>query len=352
MNLINYFFLIYALLLLFLITINKVKYKNEKKIYKINILAVIPGRGKYGAAILAKAYSETMKYLSLNKRISRIYNINVKSHISLQYFINFANKSNNLVWFLFSDYINYIYNNNYSAAFHNTIYGPLVSPKKWLNFPMNNTYEVDWSNKMNKIFSYIVQSYRIKEYLLEKSQKLKDIEDKYIISHGCLYVNESLKVQEWHKRPIDVLVYVKFADLNMENSLHKLLEILKIYFSVKVVRYGNHTRMSLYKDCNNSKILIYYSYYDCWPSALMEMMNMGIYPIVQHCEFVSKYGLCIKDFSIQYNLFVYIIYNILNITYNAYKISTYYRNRNNCIYILAQTLFDIYSKKTGIKYEI
>lgn len=53
----------------------------------------------------------------------------------------------------------------------------MVSPKKWFLFPQNNTYETKWSFYVKKIFVYVAQSERVKNYLINKSEKIDSIDE-------------------------------------------------------------------------------------------------------------------------------------------------------------------------------
>lgn len=314
-------------------------------IKKINLLFIFPIIGNHGPATLAKSYIKTIKYLSSDVDISKYFTFEIKSHVSFQYYINYANKSNNIIWFLFSDYFKELLNNNYLQIYKNTIYGPMVSPRKWLQFPQNGTYEVYWSSCINKILAYVVQSERVKNHLLKHSTTFYKIQTKYIVSHGCLIPNNSYSVLSWSKRSIDILIYAKFADINKEIELHSLIKYLLLNFTIKLIRYGNHTKNSLIYYSNNSKILIYFSYFDCWPSSLMEMENLGVYPIVHQCELIEKYGTCINNISNNFHNLIYVIKSILNGNFNSNDISYFYRNRNNCLNVFKSTLLKIYKHK-------
>lgn len=218
----------------------------------------------------------------------------------------------------------------------------------WFLFPMNNTFEVNWSNYISKIFAYVVQSERVKNHLINHSKYIKNIEKKYIVSHGCLIPNDKFSIKAWKERYTDILIYAKFADINKEKELNKLIKKLKINYKLKLIRYGNHTKDSILQDASNSKILIYYSFYDCWPSSLMEMQNLGIYPIVQQCEFIEKYGVCIENFNINENKIINVIDRLLSKIYNTNDISKFYKKRNNCLVVLKNTLFRIYIRKIKV----
>lgn len=310
---------------------------------KLNILFIFPIIGKHGPATLAKSYREVIKSFSKNKYMLKYYNFNIKSHVSLEYYINYANKTYNIIWFMFSDYFSELVNNKYLQVYKNTVYGPMVSPRKWFLFPQNGTYEVHWSSCVSKLLAYVVQSKRVKNHLIKHSTKINNIENKYIVSHGCINPYYSYSVLTWHERSIDILIYVKFADINKEKELQYLIKNLIISnFTVKIIRYGNHTRESLYYYSNNSKILIYFSYYDCWPSSLMEMQNQGIYPIVHQCEFIDKYGKCIALSYKEMEELIVFINSTIKSNLNPNDISSFYRNKNSCSNILKSTLKIIY----------
>lgn len=319
-------------------------------IKKINLLLVCPIIGDHGPATLARSYINTIKSFSKNKLLSNYFNFTIKNYVTFQFCIEYTKKINNLIWFIFPNYFKELISDRYTSVFKNIIYGPMVSPKKWFSFPMANTYEVNWSSFINRMFSYVVQSERVKNHLLIHSAKLKNIEKKYIVSHGCLALsNKSKAYNSWQKRNIDILIYAKFADVNKEIELQHLIKILNVKYKLLLIRYGNHSRLSLLQDVSNSKILIYYSFYDCWPSSLMEMQNIGIYPIVQQCEFIETYGNCIEDFSKNENDIIDTVGIILSHTYNTHDISYSYRKRNNCLNVLKSTFHEIYFRKNNIK---
>lgn len=310
---------------------------------------VFPIIGNHGPATLAKQYIQTIHLLSNNKYIVKYFNLTINNHVSFDFCKEYLNNTDRIIWFLFSNFFNKILLKKYNSVFKNAIYGPMVSPKKWFLFPINNTYEADWSNYISNILAYVVQSERVKNHLISRSRKLYNIEKKYIVSHGCLLPHKSYSILAWDKRNIDILIYAKFADINKEKDMQHLIKSFGTNYKLLLVRYGNHTKHSLIKDASNSKILIYYSYYDCWPSSLMEMLNLGIYPIVQQCEFIESYGTCIEDFYNNESRIINTVQRLLLEIYNSTDISISYRIRNNCLNVLTKTMNDIYFRKTRIK---
>lgn len=322
-----------------------------KQYIKISILFVFPVVGNHGPATLATSYIKTINILSKNKYIKNHFKLTAKRHISLKDYQRYVDENKyNIIWFLFSDYFYLLNNDKFKLITNNTIYGPMVSPRKWFLFPLNGTYEANWSKCINKIFAYVVQSERVKLHLIKHSQHIKNIDKKYLVSHGCLISNQSEKITPWKKRNYDILIYSKFADQNKEIHLQKLIKLLKDDFKYILIKYGNHTKESLKSAAMNSKILIYFSFYDCWPSSLMEMENLGIYPIVHQCEFIDTFGKCIKDMHVKLYELIIVLKSILLKTYKSSIIAKHYIKRNNCLSTFKQTLFEIYYRK--IKYKL
>lgn len=194
---------------------------------KVNILFVFPIIGFHGPATLAKEYINALNMMKKKHYITKYFTFTIRSSVSFDYCKEYLNKSNSIIWFMFSYYFKELISNKYCKIFKRIIYGPMVSPKKWLLFPMNNTYEVKWSIYISRIFAYVVQSERVKNHLISKSTKLKNIHKKYIVSHGCLMPNDLYSTRLWGERSIDILIYVKFADINYENELKHLIMSLR-----------------------------------------------------------------------------------------------------------------------------
>lgn len=338
------FYLSFSLIYIYVLLLSNVVKEYNRK---INILFVFPIIGNRGPATLAKVYKDSINIFSKNKVMSNFFNLAIKNFVSFKFCKEYLNNSNSIIWFQYPAFFNELVGNNFSSIFKNIIYGPTVSPKRWFLFPMKNTFEENWSIYINRIFAYVVQSDRIKKHLISHSKKIKNIEHQYIVSHGCILSNNTYPVQSWKERKIDILLYAKFADMNKENELQHLFKSLDSKYNIVLIRYGNHSKQSLLDYASNSKILIYYSFFDCWPSSLMEMQNIGIYPIVQQCEFIGVYGTCIIDFDLNETKIINEIKSIFSRIYNTYDISNSYRIRNNCLVVLKNTLFGIYKRKNN-----
>lgn len=321
-----------------------VNYKIKRQ--KLHIIFILPIVGNRGPAVLSSSYRKSFKYLSSFKCLRKYFKFTIREHILLKELIAYSNKTNTIIWFLFDTYFSLLSNDIISTEFKNVIYGPSVTPKIWNKFPLNNTYEMNWSKCIKKIFAYVVQSERVKYYLLKKSCKAKNMESKYIISQGCIFVSESHSITEWNNRKIDILIFIKFADINRKDSAYELIKDLKRSYTIYILEYGNYNKNELIRAALNSKILIYYSFYDCWPSALMEMENLGIYPIVQQCEFIGFHGTCIKRIDSRKTKVIIEIGKIMNKSFNSLVMSSYYINKNNCNNVLKDTLYQIYYKKS------
>lgn len=237
--------------------------------------------------------------------------------------------------------------------FKNVIYGPTVSPIRWYSFPLKNSYEENWSCCINKLLAYIVQSERVKMHLIKRSKKIANIETKYIVSNGCVVNKDIISMLPlWENRVYDILIYAKFADLNREKELSGLISNLNNTYSLAIIRYGNHSKQLLANTSSNSKIVIYYSFYDCWPSSLMEIVSQGVYPIVQQCELIGIYGKCVENIDRNISYVKKYIIDIISHKYDAKKIANYYNTKNNCMNVLRKTFSMVYYKVTNTTIKI
>lgn len=339
--------LLYLLFVLIYFSILILLLSEKYNIKIIDLILVFPIIGNHGPATLAKAYRNAINILCKDKLISKYFHLTIKSYISFEYCKKNLINSNNIIWFQYPNYFKELISNNYSSIFKNIIYGPNVSPKSWFKFPIKNTFEENWNDYISRIFAYVVQSDRIKKHLINRSKKIRNIKNQYIISQGCIMANNNYPIRHWNERNIDILLYVKFADIKKEKEFQYLIKSLDRKYNIKIIRYGNHSKQSILYYASNSKILIYYSFYDCWPSSLMEMLNVGVYPIVQQCEFIEEYGTCIENFNVNEKRIITIVEKLLSQVYNTFDISKSYIMRNNCLRVIKNTLFEIYIRKTN-----
>lgn len=79
-------------------------YSTHLYVKRINLLFVLPIKGNHGPATLVKSYINTIKIISKYNYILKYFNIIIKSDLSFKCIEEYLNNSNNMIWFIFSNY--------------------------------------------------------------------------------------------------------------------------------------------------------------------------------------------------------------------------------------------------------
>jgi len=109
---------------------------------------------------------------------------------------------------------------------------------------------------------------------------------KYKIIRPCTYMKPK-KVKSFSNRKIDILFFVKFADVNRSKQGEELLSLLK-KTSKKIVKieYGYYTKRIIKKIANDSKFIIYFSFFDTGAIGLKEIQNYGVFAFTHQKDLV------------------------------------------------------------------
>lgn len=160
---------------------------------------------------------------------------------------------------------------------NNLLLGPNYVPKSWRVFPNQTIWkEKNFREILKNIKGYVVHSNRVRKHLSTRSNTT-DILNKYVIMRACSYILPE-KVKPFEKREIDVLFYEKFADLNRIEQSEKLIKLFN-NTGKKLIKfkYGNYTKDQMLELSNNTKFVIYFSFYDTGAIGLKEIQNFGVY---------------------------------------------------------------------------
>lgn len=100
---------------------------------------------------------------------------------------------------------------------------------------------------------------------------------KYIIIRPCSNLSPK-KVKPFSKRKIDILFFEKYKDLNRSIQGIQILKLFK-KSSKKIIRikYGQYSKELMKKLANNSKFIIYFSFFDTGAIGLKEFQNYGVF---------------------------------------------------------------------------
>ena len=87
-----------------------------------------------------------------------------------------------------------------------------------------------------------------------------------------------MDIKPFADRKIDILFFEKFADSDRRNQSEELVRLFNNE-GKKLLRlkYGNYTKDQIYEISNDSKFIIYFSFYDTGAIGLKEIQNFGVF---------------------------------------------------------------------------
>ena len=160
---------------------------------------------------------------------------------------------------------------------HSLLLGPNMVPIFWLFFPIQTSWkEKNFREILNNIKGYVVHSNRVRDYLATRSNTT-DILKKYKIMRACTYILPK-DINPFENRTIDILFYEKYPDMDRREQGNKIMELLN-NTGKKIIRlkYGNYTKNQMFELSNNSKFIIYFSFFDTGAIGLKEIQNFGLF---------------------------------------------------------------------------
>jgi len=87
-----------------------------------------------------------------------------------------------------------------------------------------------------------------------------------------------IKVKSFKERKIDILFFEKYMDANHRKQGEELLHLLsKSCKKIVNIKYGKYNRKIMEEYANDSKFIIYFSFYDTGAIGLKEIQNYGVF---------------------------------------------------------------------------
>lgn len=166
------------------------------------------------------------------------------------------------------------------------ILGPNFVPVNWFSFPNKNYWEERrFPEIINEVKGIAVHTNRVKNHLIQKSNT-QNMRNKYINIRPCTNLKPE-NIKSFDNRTIDILFFEKYADLNRKNQGLQLIKLFQnTNKKVYQLKYGNYTKDQMKELANNSKFLIYFSFFDCGPIGLIEIQNHGVFIFTHQKEFI------------------------------------------------------------------
>ena len=159
---------------------------------------------------------------------------------------------------------------------HSLLLGPAFLPHLWYKFPNNIFWnERRYKEILQSIKAQLVHSDRVRDHLLTRSNN-QDLINKFIIFRACTHKLPKY-IKTFKEREIDIILYEKYADHNHKKQGRELYNLLRSTNKrVEILEYGHYSQQYELQLANNTKFLIYFSFYDTGALALKEIQNYGV----------------------------------------------------------------------------
>ena len=166
------------------------------------------------------------------------------------------------------------------------ILGPNFVPINWFKFPNKKSWkEKRFPEIIKTIKGIAIHTDRAKFHLANRSNTLNMIKKYKNIRQCSNLIPKNIK--SFKERTIDILFFKKYIDLDRKREGNLLLNLLnKTGKKIEVIKYGYYNKEIMKKLSNNSKFIIYFSFYDIGPIGLIEIQNHGVILFTHQKEFV------------------------------------------------------------------
>ena len=232
------------------------------------------------------------------------------------------------------------------------ILGPIFVPNIWKHFPNKDIWkERRFSEIIKEVKGIAVHSNRVRDYLSQKSNTT-DMVKKFKIIRPCSNINPK-NVNFFKDREIDILFFEKYKDFDHKNQGIQLLKMLKnSYKNVSTIEYGYYNKNEILQLANNSKFIVYFSFYDTGAIGLKEIQNYGVFAFTHQLDLVIDKNTTFfvpelayeNDISYAYKKIIEITEMITKSNPNSQLIAKQNQEINKCenaLDDLCNSLFDI-----------
>jgi len=156
------------------------------------------------------------------------------------------------------------------------ILGPLFVPSHWFHFPYEKLWKEKYFSKILKsVKGVVVHSNRVRDHIINKTNNSIYL-NKFFIMRPCTNIKPK-QVKSFENRIFDIIFFEKYMDLNRLKQGKELLDLLKkAKKKIVLMKYGSYNKTIIMKLANNSKFIIYFSFYDTGAIGLKEIQNYGV----------------------------------------------------------------------------
>ena len=168
------------------------------------------------------------------------------------------------------------------------ILGPNFVPNSWESFPIEGIWqERRFSEILNDVMGIAVHSKRVINHLINRTNiNTSNLLKKFKIIRACTNINPK-NINSFTKRKIDILFFEKYQDLDRSQQGAQLLNLLNnTSKKIERLKYGNYTKGAMEYLANNTKFIIYFSFFDTGAIGLKEFQNYGVFTFSHQREFI------------------------------------------------------------------
>lgn len=184
------------------------------------------------------------------------------------------------------------------------ILGPCFVPIKWTLFPKRSLWnERRFREIIKNVKGIAVHSFRVREYLAQRSNTTYMI-NKYKIIRPCSRIKPK-KVKPFNERNIDILFFEKYRDSNHNQQGAQLFNLFNNSSKViERIKYGHYTKKKMKKLANDSKFIIYFSFFDTGAIGLKEIQNYGVFAFTHQKDLVidNKTSFYVPELAYENNM--------------------------------------------------
>lgn len=284
--------------------------------------------GKYGPNQFMKSIFEVLPYNTTDCNFIPYDNI-----LPLN-----ANNKSDFILLPYPCFIESIYDDWAKSPYlKKLILGPLFVPGKWFYFPQKKNWnERRFTEIMKSTKGIGVHSERVRAHISERSNTSYMIE-KYIIVRACTNIKPKY-IKPFKDRKIDILFFEKYADLDYTKFGKDLFQHFQnSNIKIEKLKYGNYEKEDMKKLANDTKFIIYFSFFDTGAIGLKEIQNFGVYAFTVQKDLAydkktSLYVPELEELNIEkaYNIIMEKIQQVIQLSPNSQVFAKINQENNKC----------------------
>lgn len=190
---------------------------------------------------------------------------------------------------------------------------------------------------MKHVKGIAVHSERVVNYLSKRSNTINLI-NKFKIIRPCTNIKPK-NIIPFIKRKIDILFFEKYSDFDQSQQGIQFLNLLNNSSKkIERLKYGNYTKKEIEHLANNTKFIIYFSFFDTGAIGLKEIQNYGVFAFSHQRDLIihNDTGFYVPELANEkcliqaYKIIMNKIEIVTNLNPNAQLIATINQEINKC----------------------